>query len=151
MSPSRSGEGALSAFMGAARAAASPGDASAAAPSARRVGAGPRARTRERVTVPSAVSVQFEAEMKRLPHRTRERLLAWCWDLSQLLEDDPRRAVRLAADTVTGELMKLYQSDAETGDRLRRAAAVRLMGLAIEIAGIKTGRRRAPAEGGGND
>lgn len=138
-----------SSFIEAARAAASPGEGSAVTPNARRVGAGPRARTREKITDPSTVSTQFEAQLKRLPQRTRERLLAWCWDASQLLETDPREAVRVAADTVAGELMKLYQSDHETGDRLRRAATVRLMGLAIEIAGVKTGRRRV--EGDGDD
>jgi hypothetical protein len=135
-------------FLEAARAASGSGEASAGAPSARRVGAGPRARTREKVISPSAVSAQFEDQLKRLPQRAQERLLAWCWDVSQLLDADPREAVRVAADTVAGELMKLYQSDAETGDRLRRAAAARLMGLAIEIAGIKAGRRRA---GDGDD
>jgi hypothetical protein len=138
-------------FLDAARAAAASADGSAEAANARSVGAGPRARTRERVTDPSTVSAQFEAQLKRLPQRTRDRLLAWCWDVSQLLETNPREAVRVAADTVAGELMKLHQSDPRTGDRLRQTAAVRLMGLAIEIAGIKTGRRSAPAEGGGND
>jgi hypothetical protein len=128
-------------FLDAARAVVRPGEAPAATPNVRSVGTGPRARTRERVTAPSTVSAQFEAELKRLPHRTRERLLAWCWDISQLLETDPRRAVRVAADTVTGELMKLHQSDSEAGDQLRRAAAMKLIGLAVEVAGIKTGRR----------
>jgi hypothetical protein len=58
--------------------------------------------------------------------------------------------VRVAADTLTGELMKLHQSDADTGNRLRRIAAVKLMGLAIEVAGVKTGRRSVQ-EGDGDD
>lgn len=137
-------------FLDAARAVSGSQEAAAAPPNARSVGAGPRARTRERVTDPSTVSAQFETQLKRLPERARGRLLAWCWDVSQLLETNSREAVRVAADTVAGELTKLHQSDPRTGDQLRQAAAVRLVGLAIEIAGVKTGRRKA-AEGDGDD
>jgi len=132
-------------FLQAARAAASPGEAPAAPPSA--------GDARTPVHVHASIQQDFRAQLRKLPRgsRTGKRFGTKVAELQPLIDQGQYRSYVLrAAALVVGELAKLGERDRGLADQLCVKAGHQMFGLALEVTFIRLGVLRAAGAGEGS-